>query len=93
MARQHYTERDIVDLHAGGGHVLELSPDDRLTDLARERAASLGVSVVVRAPGSAAAAHLHGRVRQAVLARLGDTVDPDLIDRIIVRVLAAMGKA
>lgn len=92
MARQHYTERDILDLHAGGRHVLEITADDRLTDLARERAASLGVSVVIRAPG-AAAADLHGRVRQAVLARLGDSVDPDLIDRIIVRVLAAMGKA
>jgi hypothetical protein len=92
MARQHYTERDIVDLHAGGCHVLELSPDDRLTDLARERAAALGVSVVLRASGYAPA-DLHARVRQAVVARLGDSVDLDLIDRIIVRVLAAMGKA
>ena len=92
MARQHYTERDILDLHAGGCHVLEISADDRLTDLARERAAALGVSVVVRAPGSVAP-DLHGRVRQAVLTRLGDSVNPDLIDRIIVRVLAAMGKA
>lgn len=92
MARQYFTERDIVDLHAGGCHVLEISPDDRLTDLARERAAALGVSVVVRAGGSAAP-DLHGRVRDAVLARLGNSVDPDLIDRIIVRVLAAMGRA
>ena len=27
MARQHYTERDILDLHSGDCHVLEISPD------------------------------------------------------------------
>lgn len=91
MVRQHFTERDILDLHAQGAAVVELGPDDRLTDVARERAAALGMTVLQRAaaPG---ASDLPEKVRRAVIARLGETVDGELIDRVIRRVLQTLGK-
>ncbi|MGH2627976.1 MAG: hypothetical protein ACRDHY_15155 [Anaerolineales bacterium] len=91
MVRQHFTERDILDLHAQGSAVLELGPDDRLTDVARERAAALGITIVQRAE-AAGASDLHQKVRRAVIARLGETVDGELIDRVIRRVLQTLGK-
>lgn len=93
MPRQHFTARDVIDLHAQGVAVLELGPEDRLTDLARERAADLGMTVVRReAEAGAGASELHQKVRRAVIARLGDTVDGDLLDRVILRVLHTLGK-
>lgn len=93
MPRQHFTARDVIDLHAQGVAVLELGPEDRLTDLARERAADLGMTVVRReAEAGAGGSELHQKVRHAVIARLGDTVDGDLLDRVILRVLHTLGK-
>ncbi len=91
MPRQHFTERDVIDLHAQGVAVLELGPEDRLTDLARERAAALGMTVV-RREAEAGSSDLHQKVRRAVIARLGDSVDGELIDRVIRRVLHALGR-
>lgn len=91
MPRQHFTARDVIDLHAQGVGVLELGPEDRLTDLARERAADLGMTVV-RREAEAGASELHQKVRRAVIARLGDAVDGDLLDRVILRVLHTLGK-
>lgn len=91
MARQHFTERDVIDLHAQGAAVLELGPEDRLTDLARERAAALGMTVLRRA-AEAGTSDLHQKVRRAVIARLGDSVDGELIDRVIRRVLHTLGR-
>jgi hypothetical protein len=46
MAGEFYTEVDIVDLAQAGGRQLHLGPEDRMTDLARERAAKEGIIIV-----------------------------------------------
>lgn len=38
-----YTERDIVDMHAAGVTAIEIDDDVVLTDLAREKAITLGI--------------------------------------------------
>lgn len=45
MQGEFYTERDIVDLVREGKRRLELKPDDRITDLARERAEKEGLAI------------------------------------------------
>jgi hypothetical protein len=90
MPRTYFTERDILELHAQGARSLDLGPDDRMTDLARERAAVLGMTLDQL--DSPAPTDLHTKVRQAVLGRLGDSVDPVLVDRVIRRVLQTLGR-
>ncbi len=46
MPGEFYTERDIVDLVRGGARRLELKEGDRMTDLARDRAAKEGLEIV-----------------------------------------------
>lgn len=131
MPKTVYTERDIEDLAKRG--VLSLVVDDEvvLTDLARDKAMRMGISLIrehdqppsaperpyiskltspsasfpVRdvssstetgkppaAPVSQGASEdLSQRVRKAVLARLGDSVDPKLLETIIQRVLKNVG--
>lgn len=43
------------------------------------------------APAGAAQDDLHARIRAAVVARLGDSIDPQLVDTIIQRVLLSTG--
>jgi hypothetical protein len=107
MAGKFLTERDIQDLILTGAKSLELGPQDRITDLARERAVAAGLEIVrlpgprVRATiGSAGRAEtlgtddsdLHTRIRKSVLAKLGEPVDGELLDHIIRRVLEQLGK-
>jgi hypothetical protein len=111
VPKKFYTERDIEDLFSSGVRSLEIRDDVVLTDLAYEKAGSLGFKLVqpgqlppsapVRpyisknnesshpAPASAGKIDevLRQRVRQAVAARLGNQVDPALLDTIIQRVL------
>ena len=107
MSRTFYTESDILDLLRKGQRTLVLGEQDRLTDLARERAFKEGLSIErvqeaaqpkarssssAHAPvKSASRSELRARVQQAVRARLGDEIDPELLDRIIERVLDQVG--
>lgn len=103
MPKKFYTEIDIENLAKQGVRSLELHSGIVLTDLAREKARALGVQLVQGAPpattpaaGATAAAgvsseELAQRIRNAVKARLGDQVDPALLDTVIKRVLANTG--
>ncbi len=97
MAKVFYTERDIEDLHARGVTSIDVHDDVVLTDLARERALKLGVRLARVKPG----AHppvgdndvLIQRVKAAVLAALdGRRVDSELLDAVVRRVVAEMGR-
>jgi len=95
MAKTFYTERDIDDLHARGVTTLDLHDDVVITDLARERCDLHGIRLVRRKPANAhpadaADAELIHRVKAAVLARLGDQVDAQLIDTVVTRVVTGM---
>ena len=60
MARTIYTERDIEDLARRGEKELALTEDIYLTDLARERAEKLGVSLRLVSPSATSKASLPG---------------------------------
>lgn len=97
MPRRFITENDIKDLVKRGVRSLEVNNDIVLTDLAREKARELGVALLPNAGAAAApsqepaSADLTQRIRNAVQARLGDQVDPALLDTVIKRVLANTG--
>lgn len=112
---QFYTERDIIDMVRAGVRSLSLVEDDRITDVARERALKEGMhldrppSEAAKRPeyhvpggkGSSARptatgagsdrADVETRVKAAVVARLGDAVDPRLVQDIVHRVLDQLG--
>ncbi len=96
MPKTFYTERDIEDLAARGVTALDVTDDVVLTDVARERALNLGLKLVRSAgapatrPGSASASKedVVAKVKAAVIARLGNGVDPALLDAVISRVVA-----
>lgn len=97
MPKTFYTERDIIDLHARGVMVIDVDDDRVLTDLAREKALSLGMRVVRSGPSTRATPQtkesvsqdeIVGRVKSAVIARLGKDVDTTLLDTVISRVVA-----
>ena len=115
MPKTFYTERDVEDLVARGVTSLEVNDDVVLTDLARDRAAEIGLTLlrehdappsaperpyiatqVAPTPASSAGPSsgddLQARVRKAVVAQLGDSVDAQLLDTIIRRVLQSVGK-
>lgn len=97
MAKTFYTERDIEDLHARGVTSIDVHDDVVLTDLARERALKLGMRLARVKPGAHPADApnevLVQRVKAAVLAALGGRrVDPELLDAVVRRVVAEMGK-
>jgi hypothetical protein len=98
MPKTFYTERDIVGLHARGVMAIDVNDDVVLTDLAHEKALSLGMRVA-RSGKSTGAASPNGspsqdeivaRVKSAVIARLGKDVDTALLDTVIARVLAQL---
>lgn len=102
MPKTFITEHDIQDLYTRGTRQLSVSDDVVLTDLAYERALKLGVELrrgaasPTSAPSASAAnnannAELTRRVKAAVLARLGGTVDEKLLDAVIAKVLAGVG--
>jgi len=109
-----YTEIDIIDMVRAGNRSLVLNEDDRITDVARERALKEGINIgrppseaakrpVYQAPAMAKASRpsspsttgrrgeIHQRVRKAVQSKLGDSVDAQMIDDIIRRVLDQLG--
>jgi hypothetical protein len=110
-----YTERDLEDLARRGVQSLTLDDSVVLTDLAFEKAQSLGIRLVQgqakppsapqrpyiagesqpkAAPATSSPAgkeDLHQRVREAVVKRLGDELDANLLDSIIRRVLENVG--
>ena len=119
MAKTFYTERDIEELARQGIRSLAVNDNVVLTELAVERAHSLGVNLVrahdtlpsapvrpylAAAPAQASSSvassghpkeqskeELRQRVHAAVVARLGNEVDPALLDTIIRRVLDNIG--
>lgn len=95
MGKTFYTEHDIEDLAARGVTALDVNDNVVLTDLAREKAASLGVKLV--RPGQAANGkpsaspaqdEVAAQVKSAVIARLGKDVDAALLDAVVRRVVA-----
>ena len=103
MAKVIYTERDVEDLAKRGTKELVVTDDIYLTDVARERAEKLGI--VLRSQAAAASAspvtvsagvprqdaeQVIGKVKADVIAKLGPTVDPALIDRIVRRVVSQL---
>jgi len=98
--RMIYTAADVAGLLSGSA-VLVLHPSVTVTHAALELLRKAGVRVVpyvepaAGAPEPPAAAPdeaLLGKVREAVLARLGRPVDPQLLDTVLRRVLAALNQ-
>ena len=98
-----YTERDIVDMHAAG--VTEIKVDDTvvLTDLAREKAEALGVTLTPagqRRTSSGLSSSMSpptqpeldtvAQVKARVIARLGTGEYNDVLDQVIPQVLARL---
>ena len=97
MAKTFYTERDIEDMHARGVTSIAVHDDLVLTDLARERALRLGMRLERVKPNAHPAdapdAVLIHRVKAAVLAQMGGRwVDPDVLDAVVRRVVAEVGR-
>jgi hypothetical protein len=93
MPKTFYTERDIIDLAGRGVMSLEVNDDVVLTDLARDEALKRGVRLVRSANPQAedpAQAELVHRVKAAVIARLGDQVDSQLLDAVVGRVVRGL---
>ena len=102
MAKVIYTERDVEDLARRGIKDLVLTDDVYLTDVARERAEKVGIALKKPGDSSAASAAVSSgvarvdgeqvvsKVKADVIAKLGPTVDPALIDRIVRRVVSQL---
>ncbi|MCE5334552.1 MAG: hypothetical protein LLG06_08155 [Desulfobacteraceae bacterium] len=102
MAKVFYTERDIDDLHEKGVASLDLHDNVVLTDLARDRAARLGIRLRRLQPPEEPQApepcgvdvrSIHSSIKAIVVARLGDGVDGPPLDAVIEKVLAGLGVA
>jgi len=132
MPKVFYTERDIEDMFKRGVMSLEVGDNVVLTEMAYEKAGSLGMKLVTDKPdnppcapirpyisrvhqpsvvtppeapsiacanspesglqaGRAEGPDLQQRIRDAVIARLGDQVDSSLLNVIIKRVLTSTG--
>jgi hypothetical protein len=93
MAKTFYTERDIVDLAGRGVTSLEVNDDVVVTDAARDEALKRGVRLVRSAseqgdvPEQAELVH---RVKAAVIARLGDQVNAELLNAVVTKVVKGM---
>ena len=96
MPKTFYTEHDIQDLAARGVTALDVNDEVVLTDLAREKALNLGIKLVRSAgapatrPGSASTSkdEVVAKDKAAVIARLGNGIDPVLLEAVITRVVA-----
>jgi hypothetical protein len=95
-----YTERDIEDLARQGVTVIEINDDVVLTDLAREKAEKLGLTLkpakaaggsTCGKPATSSCAELARLVKEAVIARVGPGVPESLIDEAINKTLKEMG--
>src|SRR5512142_2650370 len=104
MPKTIYTERDIDDLVRRGVKEIAVTDQIYITDLARERAEKLGITLSNRAIPSAPVSEapkapsasrqdsedVIGRVKADVIAKLGPAVDPAMIDRIVRRVVSQL---
>ena len=118
MPKTFFTERDIEDMFQRGTHSIAINDDVVLTELAYEKAKTLGMDLLQATdtppdapirpylskplaasagpisagmPASPRLEEIKVRVREAVKARLGSSIDPALIDKIIERVAADLG--
>ena len=102
MAKTIYTERDIEDAARRGVKEIAVTDEVYLTDVARERAEKLGIALrtVVASspqPGTATPSvpkenieQVVNQVKADVIAKLGHSVDPVIIERIVHRVLSQL---
>ncbi len=102
MPKTIYTERDIEDAARRGAKEIALTDDVYLTDVARERAEKLGIALrtVVASAAQPAMAipsvpkenvdQVVNQVKADVIAKLGSSVDPVMIERIVRRVLTQL---
>jgi hypothetical protein len=96
MPKVFYTERDIEDLYQSGVRVLDVNDSVVITDMARDKALALGIrlargkstSAAPQAPRPMSQDEIVAKVKAAVIARLGDSVDPALLETVIRRVVA-----
>ena len=103
MAKTIYTERDVEDMARRGVTQIDVTDDVYLTDVARERAEKLGVTL---RPASAQAPaeprtisiprqeseQVISQVKADVIAKLGPGVDAAVIERIVRRVVSQVQK-
>lgn len=86
-----YTERDIEDMHAQGVKEIRIDDNTVLTDLAVDKALSVGIKLLRHEEK-----HLHTdddlvtRIKATVVARLGTHAHDALLDKIIPLVLARL---
>ncbi len=102
MARTIYTDRDIEEMAGRGLREIDVTDGVYLTDLARERAEKLGIQIRQGAAGTrqedTTPVHLSAeekaalaeKVKQGVIARLGDSVDTMVIDHLVNRVVGRL---
>jgi hypothetical protein len=94
MSKIFYTERDIQDLAARGITALDVDDNVVITDMGRDAALKLGIKLARRSAAPAAAKpapskdEVVAKVKAAVIARLGNTADPALLEAVISRVIA-----
>src|SRR3972149_5459744 len=95
-----YTERDIQDLASRGVAVIDLGDDVVMTDLAVEKALSLGIRLARKSgrsgSGGASAPSSQdetvAKVKAAVIARLGNGVDATVLAAVVARGVAGLKK-
>ncbi len=95
MSKTFFTERDIQDLAARGVTALDVDDNVVITDMGRDAALKLGIKLARRSAAPAASAkpapskeEVVAKVKAAVIARLGNTADPALLEAVIGRVIA-----
>jgi hypothetical protein len=76
MSRQFYTERDIVDMFKGGIMSLEVTDQVVLTELAYEKARSLGMRLVTDKPDNPPCAPVRPYISQRQAQRPAAPVAP-----------------
>ena len=104
MAKTIYTERDVEDAARRGVKEIAITDDVYLTDVARERAEKLGILLRTNVAASAEQPAMAmpsvpkenvdqvlNQVKADVIAKLGSSVDPVIIERIVRRVLGQLG--
>ncbi len=105
MARTIYTERDIEDLARRGGTEIVIGDEVYLTDVARERAEKLGIALrvgsapvaIAKTPAPSApnlprenTEAIIAKVKADVLAKLGNSVDAAMIEKIVRRIVSQL---
>ena len=97
MAKTFYTERDMEEMAARGVTALDVDDNVVITDVARDKAMTLGIRLVRR--GGTSNGHngaagsqdeVVAKVKAAVIARLGPGMDQALLEAVITRVVAQL---